>query len=395
MKKTIVTLAVLVMASGTVGLAQTGKDLSKAHEIAMRQHLGTRDEFIKPLQAICDDNGEKYRVSYTYDEYDYYRIEEQYEAMNGNTWETVMLINYEYGFSGNILEIVAQTCDDGVWEYSSRATYTYDGALVDNIVYEVWENNAWTNYKKEIYNYNADITTIIFREWENGIWAIKDLHTYTTTPNSIEILRQYMQNGAWQNETKTTKTLDFAGKVTQQLDEEWINNAWANDELAVYDYEDDLCVSVLISNWTNGVWREDNKISYDYLDGNATHAEYFQLNTSGVWVPASGEIEMFYDNGEASDVYDASVVDVEYFDVTNLNENTSAASFVMHPVPAMTEVYIEADDFAKAEIYGLNGQKVLESSQSTVNVAELPSGLYLIKVYGHQGQSRTQRFVVK
>ena len=86
---------------------------------------------------------------------------------------------------------------------------------------------------------------------------------------------------------------------------------------------------------------------------------------------------------------------VAYVDLTNVDENVSAASFKVYPVPAENEIQIQAEGFQKAEVYSLTGQKLMESLQNNMNVSQLSSGLYIIKVYDLEGNCDTRHFVVK
>ena len=109
---------------------------------------------------------------------------------------------------------------------------------------------------------------------------------------------------------------------------------------------------------------------------------------------ADGDIEMLFGDGNKI-VYYGYIVDVEYVDLTSVNENNAVPSFMVYPVPAHGEVFIEAEGFQKAEIYSLTGQKLMESTMDKMNVSSLSQGVYLLKVYDQSGNSETQRIVVK
>ena len=78
MRKVIITLAVLVMAFGNVGFAQRNTPLKSNANAKVLKHYGVRDETtVVPQTATWHTfDGEKYRTTYTYDEYDYCLIEE-------------------------------------------------------------------------------------------------------------------------------------------------------------------------------------------------------------------------------------------------------------------------------------------------------------------------------
>jgi len=396
MRKVIITLAVLVMAFGNVGFAQRNTPLKSNATANVLKHYGVRDETtVVPQTATWHTvDGEKYRTTYTYDEYDYYLIEEYTEMDLGDGWRPAEMVVYEYDFYGNVLEMVLSEYDEGVWVEGQRASCTYEGGKLSEVIYQYWDGDDWVNELKEVYNYNGDVSTVLYWDWNGSNWSSSDLYTYTRNGNTIELLKQYMQGGAWQNEEKDTFTLDFDENVTEILYELWQNNAWANFLKIIYHYNDEGCFdSKLIQGWmvNSSVWEDDIVCRFSYVDGNAVHGEAVKVEGG---IVCDDELEMAYGYNAATKTFYGSEVDVTYVDLTGVNEN-SQANFKVYPVPAENEILIQAEGFQKAEIYSLTGQKMMESVQEAMNVSHLASGVYLLKVYNLDGNSETQRFVVK
>ena len=390
-------MAVLVMAFGNVSFAQHKANLKSNVTAIVLKHYGVRDETtVVPEIATWETTyGEKYRTVYTYDEYDYYLIEEYTKIDEGDGWVDFSMIMYEYDFNGNVLEAVAMSVDDsGVMENDSRASFTYDGDQLSEAVYQEWEDGAWENETKEVYTYNGDITTVLYWDWNGNNWSSDELWTYTRTGNTIELVMQYMQGGAWQNEEKQLITLNFDEKVTEILDQDWVGTSWVNDELTNYNYEGNVFPTKTVKEWEGSAWEDHLKFEYTY-DGSDNAVSGLCLGYGGYdWVSHDGDIEMVFGNGEKSNEYYGFSVDVEYVDLTRVNEN-AAAIFMVYPIPAENEIQIQAEGFQKAEIYSVTGQKMIESQQNNMNVSQLSSGLYIIKVYDLEGNCATQRFVVK
>jgi hypothetical protein len=397
MKKGLFTLLILVMAFGNVSFAQLKANLKLNATQHVLKHYGVRDEnTVVPETAIWETtNGEQYRTVYTYDEYDYYLIEEHTKIDEGEGWKDYYMITYEYDFNGNVLEAVAMSAyETGEMENEARASYSYDGELLSEVIYQEWEDGDWVNETKEVHNYNGDVSTVLYWDWNGTNWSSDELYTYTRSGNTIELLMQYMQGGAWQNEEKQIFTLNFDEKVTEILDQDWAGTTWVNDELTTYNYEGDVFPTKTVKDWDGSAWVDDLKFEYTY-DGNDNAVSGLCLGFgSEGWVSDDGDIEMVFSNGEKSNEYDGYWVEVVYVDLTSVNENVSAASFKVYPVPAENEIQIQAEGFQKAEIYSLTGQKLMESLQDRINVGELSSGLYIIKVYDLEGCD-TQRFVVR
>ena len=286
----------------------------------------------------------------------------------GDGWNNFYMINYEYDFAGNVLEALGEEYLYGdVWVPDAKASYSYEGGELSEVIYQNWDDGDWVNETKEVYNYNGDVTTVLYWDWNGSNWSSDELWTYTRTGNTLEVLIQYMQGGAWQNDEKETYTLD----------------------------NDDGCFdSKLLQGWmvNSSVWEDDIICRFSYVDGNAVH---------GAAVKAVGgivcdeELEMAYGYNAATKTFYGSEVDMTYVDITGVNENAQSANFNVYPVPAENEIQIQAEGFQKAEIYSLTGQKLMESLQDRMDVGELSSGLYIIKVYDFEGNCATQRFVVR
>jgi len=398
MKKTVLTLAVLVMAFGNVGFAQNEVNLKSNATANVLRHYGVRDEITAVPESclVRSASGDKGRSTYTYDEYDFYLIEELYSIFMGGQWLDMLRTSYEYDFSGNVLEKLTQMDATGTGNWTNRefVTYSYEGDELSEVIYQNWVGNDWVNKTKEVYNYSGDVTTVLYWEWNGTTWSSDELYTYTHSGNTIELLIQYMQGGAWQNDEKDTFTLDFEEKVLEILVEGWDGTGWVKDSKTTYNYEDNVFTSKLVEEWNGASWESIYLSHYVYEDGNATFGEC-EMMSGGQWVPADGPIEIAYGYNAASINFNCYQVEATYIDITGVDENAQTVSFLVYPVPAENEIHIEADNFQKAEIYSLTGQKMMESRQDRMNVSELSSGLYVIKVYDREGNCETQRIVVK
>lgn len=398
MKKAIFTLTILMMAFGNVSLAQRNTYYLKSDATAnVLKHYNVRDEttVVPQIAQWQDTYGDKYRTTYTYDEYDYYLVEEMTEMDYGDGWHFDTRSLYEYDFSGNVLEKLTQMWDGYDWYNITNASYSYVDDLVSEVVYQLYTDDSWMNYEKEVYTYNGDVTTILFWNWNGSNWSSNELYTYTDDGmGTIELLIQYMQGGAWQNFKRITYTLEFIGNVLEILYEDWENGVWVNKQLTVYDYFDEVYDSMLVGYWENGDWLEKFRYEFDYEGGNAVHGVCDQKE-GDQWIPCDGEIEMAYDYSRAVKIFYGHEVNMSYVDLTSVNENNQTTNFKVYPIPADGEVFIQSDNFQKAEIYSITGQKLKESRMKKLNVEALDSGVYLLKVYTKEGESQMQKVMVK
>ena len=393
MKKAIFTLAVFAMAFGNVGFAQNEAHLKSTEKEIIFRHYGLRNDDIRPSEAIWSTTtNESFKTTYTYDEYDYWLVEELTEMNLGDGWIPAYMITYEYDFSGNVLEANAFESLDGEWVEDERALYTY-GSDEMEIVYQMMIDGQWENSSKEVYNYNGDVTTVLIWAWNGNTWSSSRLNTYTRSGNTIELLMQYMQGGAWQNEEKCIYTLDFDENILEILVEFWVNNTmWEFHQKNVYHYNGGVYTSMTVEVDNNLVVEQ---YDYNYVDDNATHGECKIWTGGSQLVPGDGNLEMAYNYNAACNEYYDVEVDVTYIDVTTLKEHAQTASFKVYPNPVKDEINIQAESFAKAEIYSVTGQKLMESNVNTFNVSALSQGVYLLKVYDLDDNSETQKIVVK
>ena len=398
MKKSIITLAVLVMAFGNVSFAQREADLKSDATANVLKHYGVRDEItVVPETCLVKSvSGNMGRSTYTYDEYDHYLKEELYSAYMSDQWLDLIRITYEYDFDGNVLEKLTEmdATLSGNWTKREFVSYSYEGGELNEVIYQNWDGNDWVNKTKEVYNYNGDVTTVLYWTWNGTTWSSDELYTYTYSDTTIELLVQYMQGGAWQNDERHTYKLDFDQKVLEILVEEWESTNWEKDEKVTYNYEDNVFTSKLIEEWNGTTWESEYRSHYVYENGNATFGECEKMD-NGAWVPADGSIEIAYGYNAASINFNCYQLEASYIDLTGIEESTPVVSFNVYPVPAENEIQIQAEGFQKAEIFTLTGQMLLENVKSTIDVSGLATGIYLLKVYDQTGNSAMQKFVVK
>ena len=396
MKKAFFTLAILVMAFGNVGFAQRNMDLkSKVAERVFKQFGPNRESDVVPQQAVNNVlDATQYRTTYYYDESDYTLTEEIEESYSDGGWTNVTRIAYEYGFYGNVMEMLSQMWMGDDWMDVMRATFDYDGGDVSEVIYQIYMGGTWVNQMKEVYNYNGDQWTMLTWSWNGSTWSSDHLYTYTRGEGEIEVLVQYMEGGAWQNEKRYIYTLDFDDNVTEIRMQDWAGY-WVNYEKTTYVYENGVYTDQYVQEWEGRTWLDKVHYVFDYDEmGNAKHGACYAFDGYD-WAPDNGNIDMAFDFNADTKSFYGSDVEMTYVDLTNVNENTQPAHFVVYPVPAQDVIYIEADGFAKAEIYSLTGQKLMESLRDRMNVSSLSSGLYVMKVYDREGGCSTQRFMVK
>jgi len=394
MKKAIFTLAILLMAFGNAGFAQRNANLKWNVTPIVLKHFGLRDaSTVRPQTAVWMNlENEKYRTTYTWE--DEYTLTEEYTELDeGDGWRDYSMTTHEYDFSGLPFEDLIMVNDGFGWENELKRSYTNGANGINEVVVQVWDNGNWVNDEKYVFDYNGFVITILIWDWNGTNWSSDELYTYTYGDQNVELVIQYMQGGAWQNDERQVTTFDFNGKITEILDQDWVGTSWVNDMLTNYVFEGDVFPVKTVQNWNGSAWVDNIKFVYEHdAYGNAKHGECYELN--GTWMAEDGDIEIKYGDGNSQMEFYGYMVDVEYVDLMAVSEG-NAANFSVYPVPAQGEITIETEGFAKAELYNLMGQMLMESQQPKMNIEALPAGSYLLKVFRNDGVSMAKSLLVK
>ncbi|MBU2939285.1 T9SS type A sorting domain-containing protein [Lacinutrix sp. C3R15] len=84
----------------------------------------------------------------------------------------------------------------------------------------------------------------------------------------------------------------------------------------------------------------------------------------------------------------------EYGSTLDIEDVETKNDFVIYPNPTSNMVYIKmTQDLFKAEIFNIQGQKVLESSNKKIEVTNLANGMYLLQIEDTAGNQNTKRFI--
>jgi hypothetical protein len=160
-------------------------------------------------------------------------------------------------------------------------------------------------------------------------------------------------------------------------------NSW-NYFVFVFDgvnskiYKDGVLSNTLARNW-----RVDN------------NGDVFTLGTTfGVTSFSAAIDDLKIYNYELSQADITSLFTNNTLTSQNFNQNNLEVS--VYPNPAKDVLNIEMTNEVKSvEIYNFQGQKVLESNQKQINVSNLSSGMYMIKVQDSENSVATKKVILK
>ena len=310
---------------------------------------------------------------FIYDE-DYFTLTEKITTIEDlvGHWINYTRETYEYEFDDNPVEILTQRWDgyeDGEWVNDQYATLTYEDVGMSSLVKEklvkTWNGGSWVNLHWYFYTYDP-IHTIMIKDWIGTQWENHLLYTFEENGDETVMLVQYWQGGAWQNMEKHTYHYDanhYLKEINQAM---FVNNAWSTTQTKTVTYTNDD-------------------------QGNTLHASCEA--TFGGLEEQNTDIEVFYGEGKSILYPHIKDINVEYFDVTNVAENTVEPQFTLYPNPAKDRFTVQGADFQKAEVYNLSGQKVLESNTSEIQFNNMAAGAYLVKVFRSNGLVETHKLM--
>lgn len=399
MRKVSILFAMLIISMA--GQAQRSIDLNLVKK-AMRQQQGiTARNDIAPIKATYQTvNGSsitKYRDDFAYDEYEYFLTQKTTRVQNGASWNYYMVTNIEVDYNNNPIEEITQKYTGDYWLNDTRVTMTYDEVgfipFLKEEIFEKWEESDWVKQHKYIYDYDP-VVTIIVKDWNGNTWENHYLYTIEGTANETTVLLQYWLGGAWQNQEKSVFVYNALGNEQTITFMEWSNATWVNAEQHSYEYDSqDHLSKITKKGWENGNWSSTNFQTLNYTSdgmGNSLNA-YCRANGS---VSSNTDITMYFNHGESIDYEDIQEISMEYSDLSSVSEH-AANQYSVYPNPTENSIEILGEQFLKAEVYNLEGQKLMESWNRSLDLKPLSSGAYLLRIHNTDGTIETQKVLVK
>lgn len=398
MKRSIL-LTVLVVLS-MAGTAQHSIDMRLVEKaLHPNQTRSLRDD-IAPFRAQYYVNEAaivNFRDVYSYDENEYYLTEIKTDIQDLGSWIPYSMTTYDYDYNLMPVEIVTQKWDDG-YVKDKRSLISYIGdfdPLIHEEVFQKWENGGWVNTIKHMYSYEPE-QTILVKEWNGNNFENQLLYTIENQGLVTTILLQSWNGGAWMNEEKQEITYNHNQEIQERVIMKWTSPTWTNDEKHVYEYESSYKLNKIIKSvWENGAWSSDKIkiINYNHVGFNSVYA-VCEANY-GDGDNLNDDIELFYNGGLSVTYKHIHEISMDYVDLTKIAEYTTSSRFTVAPNPAHDQILINGEQFMKAELYSLTGQKVLESSTSEITLNGISAGAYLLKIQNQTGKVETQKVLIR
>jgi hypothetical protein len=307
-----------------------------------------------------------YKYVYTYD-LNNKLLTETGMSWDGSVWVNDYGYNYTLDMNGNVLVNTYSTWNTGtnVWDSMGKSIYTYNvNNLETQRTEQQWNTNVWENGWQYLstYDLNNNLATYTQQSWNGTVWVVAGVTTNTYLNN--DLVTSLEQDGMGANQINQVNTFDANHNMLTNIKQIWINNAFVNDYRVEYTYNSfDQATSEKESSWNGSTW-------------DATSGNYWG--------------RYYYEN----------------YTVTGVNDTKSSASdIVLSPVPARNFITVQknwSDPQAfSVSITDMQGRLVRNYSEKatanysrTIDVNQLPAGIYVIKVAGAHSKATYQQFSV-
>lgn len=174
---------------------------------------------------------------------------------------------------------LSESFDGSTWVLMNRAEFIYDDG--NNLTEEVdfsWNSGSsqWIKTGLGILTYNADNQVVV--ELDQSF-------------NGAEIEEQ----------NRATNTYNSEGKITQFLEEEYINSNWVNKNKVEVEYDNGIIVSAIRSEWdvVNGTYGEDlSRLALIYNDNTTLRSMLTESWEDSSWVTAARSVYYYNENNK-------------------------------------------------------------------------------------------------
>lgn len=330
-----------------------------------------------------------------------------------STWDYVHRNIYHYNsFYKEDGNVSSNDTGSGWINDENAKNYLYDSnhRLLE-VTFEGW-NSGWSNYYKNTYTYDAagNVLTKTDQVWLSGAWKNSYCSTYTYSGNQLTMaLYQYWDNASnsWVNNMRTTFVYT-GSQLTLSTDEDWNVTSWAGSMQRsnfIYAGTDLLSYDFGMWNAGMGAYELKTKTSFTY-DSNhhmlessvelwntptTTWEKY--MRTAYSYDTQWNQTQIMEENWDAStNNWENSNLIVNYYTTgtVGVHEFSAQGGLLFYPCPVISQLHILAGADQEAELWSTEGKLVITATLTkginTIDLTDLPKGIYLIRFDGKTGR---------
>ncbi|QNH61708.1 T9SS type A sorting domain-containing protein [Hymenobacter sediminicola] len=334
-------------------------------------------------------NAPSIRSTYSYDTQNR-NTEELTEQWTATAWVPVSRYTATYDAQGNHTQQVGQTLQNGTWVttegYQFQNTYNTAGVMTGQIV-QRFQNGGFVNEGRSLYTVvNGQWTEVVEQEWEAGAWVNETRYTDIQWADWAALqpasYREQRWEGAWDDQARFTHTYAPNGTVTREIEQATGPGTWELDARLTDSFDNfGNYLGARFEEYRNNAWvidyEERNVLLYTATNDvrRSTSQEYDSFITGAGF---ENQSRYNYSNFQSITLSTASAVLLAQASIYP-NPTASAATFTLSGLPDNGPVQVQ--------VFNQLGQPVLTRTttpragtlQTSLNVGELPAGLYLVR----------------
>lgn len=288
---------------------------------------------------------------------------------SGQQWVESVKYELTYDGQGNLITEIASYWDiaGSQWIPWWKDEYTYTEGRLTTYLELFWDENSsqWVNgyITESTYDGDGNLASEVTQEWDNNDWVNDEKYEYAYDAQGrlIEEVDSYWTD-QWITEWKYLYTIDADGNTTEELDQYWDVDTWINDWKGIWTYNmnylwNDLLVPYWFSTFDEGIFFVHMPVVF-------TEYTYIEENWYDFYI-TTPYYSAFQPTG-STDIYEGEAV--------------------IFPNPAtdhLTITWKESQPRLNLEVMDMAGRSVISrmvDKNTTLSIAELPSGLYLYRL---------------
>ncbi len=316
-----------------------------------------------------------------------------WNADAGNQAYSTILAQYPTAWNSDVIGNIIYY--NGVQTIEDKTQYAKDNGYAGVMIWEL-SNDATGQYS--LLKAISDVL---------GTGAVQSAYGSTISiPGKVEVENYDNggQNIAFNDVTPTNE--GAAGSRADAVDLENCTDAGGGLNVGYTVAGEWLEYSVNVT--TSGSYRFEARVAATAA-GKTFHIEMNGTNVTGaITVPNTGgwqtwqtvtvnNISLTSGNKIMRIVFDAGDFNLNYVNVADISTGISMLenkALSVFPNPASGTLNIQSDiHFAQMEIYNLQGEKMIESNQTKIDVQPLSSGIYMLKMTAVSGEAMYSKFV--
>lgn len=300
--------------------------------------------------------------------------------ISGGNWVLEARVQTNYTPFDSINVYLTQEYISNLWENASRDVFAYNAQNRDTSrTYEIWDNNQWKGYTRQIETLNANgtLANIIYQTYDNTLSDYKNYSQLTYLYDANNRVITYatrlwnIANNSWANSSLTSFSYDANGNLEQTLSEEWdfANSEWNLYNLITYTYDTDNKLTKFLLQTRNGSsWVNLARRSYTYN-------------------PQGYITNDFQERWDANTLAWANYQDMAYYYETNplfnnITETERTKLFVFPNPSSSPVIFVNAEKNLSYEVYDMQGRLIqqgnLQQGTNSIILNET-KGNYILK----------------